>query len=65
MRSDRLALLSEFGADCREIETVENTPAQTDSLGDLLVVFGVPAFVIFYQYAAHFWAARVVLVANF
>ena len=40
LRSNRLALLSEFGADCREIETVENTPAETDSFGDLLVVFG-------------------------
>jgi hypothetical protein len=40
LRSNRLALLSEFGADCREIETVENTSAETGSFGDLLVVFG-------------------------
>lgn len=40
LRSSRLALLSEFGADCREIEAVENTPGLTATFGDLLVVFG-------------------------
>jgi hypothetical protein len=39
-RSNRLALLSEFGADCREIEDVENTPAAACAFGPLLVVFG-------------------------
>jgi hypothetical protein len=39
-RSNRLALLSEFGADCREIEDVENTPAAAGAFGPLLVVFG-------------------------
>lgn len=39
-RSNRLALLSEFGADCREIEDVENTPASAGAFGPLLVVFG-------------------------
>ncbi len=40
VRSNRLALLSEFGADCREIEAVENTSGQAGTFGDLLVVFG-------------------------
>jgi len=40
-RSNRLALLREFGADCREIEDVENTPsASASAFGPLLVVFG-------------------------
>ena len=39
-RANRLALLKEFGADCREIEEVENTPDATGAFGELLVVFG-------------------------
>jgi hypothetical protein len=40
LRSNRLALLSEFGADCREIEAVENTSGNSGAFGELLVVFG-------------------------
>jgi len=40
LRSNRLALLKEFGADCREIEEVENTSAPSGAFGNLLVVFG-------------------------
>ena len=40
LRSNRLALLREFGADCREIEEVENTSAASGAFGSLLVVFG-------------------------
>ena len=40
LRSNRLALLIEFGADCREIEAVENTSGQGAKFGELLVVFG-------------------------
>ncbi|MFN9429495.1 MAG: PglZ domain-containing protein [Acidobacteriota bacterium] len=40
LRSNRLAYLTEFGADCREIELVENTPGQAGGFGELLVVFG-------------------------
>lgn len=40
LRSNRLALLTEFGADCREIEAVENTPGLGAKFGELLVVFG-------------------------
>jgi hypothetical protein len=40
LRANRLALLREFGADCREIEEVENTLAQSGTFGSLLVVFG-------------------------
>lgn len=39
-RMNRLAFLKEFGADCREIEEVENTTAATCVFGELLVVFG-------------------------
>jgi hypothetical protein len=40
LRSNRLALLREFGADCREIEEVENTSSPAGAFGSLLVVFG-------------------------
>lgn len=40
LRSNRLALLSEFGADCHEIEAVENTSGNSGAFGELLVVFG-------------------------
>jgi PglZ domain len=40
LRTNRLALLREFGADCREIEEVENTSAPSGAFGSLLVVFG-------------------------
>jgi hypothetical protein len=40
VRSNRLALLAEFGADCREIEEVESTPSPAGAFGPLLVVFG-------------------------
>lgn len=40
LRSNRLALLAEFGADCREIEAVENTSGLAGKFGELLVVFG-------------------------
>jgi hypothetical protein len=39
-RSNRLALLREYGADCREIEAVENMTAAGGECGELLVVFG-------------------------
>jgi hypothetical protein len=38
--TNRLALLQEFGADCREIEEVENVPAAEGMFGELLVLFG-------------------------
>jgi hypothetical protein len=38
-RSNRLAFLKEYGADCREIEAVESMTAG-DGFGELLVVFG-------------------------
>jgi hypothetical protein len=40
VRSNRLAILREFGADCREIEQLENTATRPDDLGQLVVVFG-------------------------
>jgi hypothetical protein len=40
VRTNRLAFLGEFGADCREIEEVENTAIATGAFGELLVVFG-------------------------
>lgn len=39
-RSNRLAFLQEFGADCRQIEDLEARANPPDALGDLLVVFG-------------------------
>lgn len=40
IRANRLALMTEFGADCREIEVLENTAMRPETLGALLVVFG-------------------------
>ena len=40
LRANRLALLREFGADCREIEAVENTSTGVSQFGKLFVVFG-------------------------
>ena len=40
VRANRLILLSEFGADCRDIEELENTQNKAASFGALLVVFG-------------------------
>lgn len=40
VRDNRIIILTQFGADCREIEEVENTSACPLDLGDLLVVFG-------------------------
>lgn len=40
VRSNRIAVLADFGADCRDIGEVEATSEQPGDLGDLLVVFG-------------------------
>ncbi len=40
VRDNRLAFLTVFGADCREIAAVEGSSAAPSGLGDLLVVFG-------------------------
>jgi len=37
---NRKSLLTEFGADCRDIEDLENTAAKPSGIKDLLVVFG-------------------------
>ena len=39
-RTNRLEVLTEFGAECHEIEEVENMTAPPEHLGNLLVVFG-------------------------
>lgn len=39
-RNNRLALMAENGADCRDIDHVEAMGTSADGLGDLLVVFG-------------------------
>lgn len=39
-RIQRLAFMSDFGADCRDIDDVEAMGSAPDGLGDLLVVFG-------------------------
>jgi len=39
-RANRLALLKEFGADCREIGDLESLSSPPKALGDLLVVYG-------------------------
>ena len=39
-RSHRLAFMTNFGADCRDIDDVEAMGNSPDGLGDLLVVFG-------------------------
>lgn len=38
--ANRMAFLREFGADCREIESLESTPDSDGPAGNLLVVFG-------------------------
>jgi len=40
LRANRLAFLTEFGADCREVSDIESLSAPPVSLGSLLVVFG-------------------------
>src|SRR5260221_4052718 len=40
VRSNRLSIMREFGADCREVEQLENTAARPDDLCQLLVVVG-------------------------
>ena len=40
VRAHRLAFLTNFGADCRDIEDLENAATRPPGLGDLLVVFG-------------------------
>jgi len=40
VRANRLAMLTEFGADCRDIEDLENATAAPEGLGTLLVVSG-------------------------
>jgi hypothetical protein len=40
VRANRLALLKEFGADCRDIKDVEANTGPPAKLGELLVVFG-------------------------
>lgn len=40
VRANRLAVLVDFGADCRDIGDVEATSEAPEDLGDLLVVFG-------------------------
>jgi hypothetical protein len=40
VRQNRLALLKEFGADCREIDTIESAASKPSKLPTLLVVFG-------------------------
>lgn len=39
-RSHRLAFMTDFGADCRDIDEVEAMGGTPDGLGDLLVIFG-------------------------
>lgn len=39
-RSNRIAVLAAFGADCRDISAVEATSEPPEDLGELLVVFG-------------------------
>jgi hypothetical protein len=40
VRANRLAFLADFGADCRDIEDLENVATRPPNLGNLLVVFG-------------------------
>jgi len=40
VRANRLAFLTDFGADCRDIEDLENMATHPPDLGKLLVVFG-------------------------
>jgi hypothetical protein len=40
VRTNRLAFLKGFGAECREIEDVENVSGATSPFGELLVLFG-------------------------
>ena len=40
VRKQRLAFMTEFGADCREIDDLESVSLAPDGLGELLVVFG-------------------------
>jgi hypothetical protein len=40
VRANRLAFLADFGADCHDIEDLENVAARPPNLGNLLVVFG-------------------------
>ena len=40
VRANRLAFLADFGADCRDIEDLENMATRPPDLGKLLVVFG-------------------------
>jgi len=39
-RANRLRVLADFGADCRDIEALEGVPRKPADLGELLVVFG-------------------------
>jgi|GEM_PF-770672 len=39
-RSHRLAFMTDFGADCRDIDDIEAMGGSSDELSDLLVVFG-------------------------
>ncbi len=39
-RRQRLAFMTDFGADCRDIEDLESASVTPDPLGELLVVFG-------------------------
>ena len=39
-RTQRLAFLTDFGADCRDIDDLESVSAAPDDLGELLAVFG-------------------------
>ena len=40
VRDNRLAILKAFGADCRDISDIEESPNSPSGLGELLVVFG-------------------------
>jgi hypothetical protein len=40
VRANRLAVLTDFGADCRDIGDVEGSPETPEDRGELLVVFG-------------------------
>ena len=39
-RSQRLAFMTDFGAECRDIDDIESMQTAPDGLGELLVVFG-------------------------